>query len=103
MHETEIASQKFPSVALSTGERLHVFEMSPSTWEIWLNCEDSDFTGICVAVGDTRADVVAAAVKVFEAAVAELRKPIPLESAQPCGCDPGANWTCEAHRTGATS
>ncbi len=21
------------------------------------------------------------------------------ESAQPCGCDKGANWTCEQHRT----
>ncbi len=20
------------------------------------------------------------------------------ESARPCGCDPGANWTCEVHR-----
>lgn len=23
----------------------------------------------------------------------------PPESAQPCGCDPGAGWVCEVHRT----
>jgi hypothetical protein len=31
----------------------------------------------------------------------ELNEPVPAggyESAQPCGCDKGANWTCQWHQ-----
>lgn len=28
---------------------------------------------------------------------------MPHESAQPCGCDPGAKWICERHREGEKS
>jgi hypothetical protein len=97
MGAAEGATERFPSVNLSTGERLHIFEVAPGTWEVWLNCEDADFTGICVAVAKTRQDAVTHAVAVFEAAVEELQKPPVRESAQVCGCDPGENHLCERH------
>ncbi len=28
----------------------------------------------------------------------ETEAPAPAMSAQPCGCDAGANWICERHR-----
>jgi hypothetical protein len=78
MKDTERAVLRFPAVTLPTGERLHVFEMHTDCWEVWLNCEDADFTGICVAVEKTRQAAIARAVAVFEAAVDELQKPAPV-------------------------
>ena len=28
----------------------------------------------------------------------EALEPKPLDSAQPCGCDPAEHWTCDKHR-----
>lgn len=98
MSDTEQASEEYPSIELPTGQRLHVFRMrGGEEWEIWINFEGSDFTGLCVSVAKTRLEAVTEAIKVFSAAIVELQKPF-HESAQPCGCDPGANWICEAHR-----
>lgn len=80
MAETEQASEDYPSVPLPTGQRLHVFRTG-ETWDVWLNCEDADFTGICVAVGTTRDDAIREAVRVFEAAVEELQQPYPKPAA----------------------
>lgn len=78
MSATARASEDYPSVALSTGQLLHVCQMG-GEWEVWINCEDADFTGLCVAVGATRDDAVRDAVAVFEAAEAELQQPPPQE------------------------
>lgn len=70
--EQDTASEAYPSVALSTGERLHVFRMSDG-WQVWLNTEVADFDGVCVASGDIRDDAVSQAVAVFEAAAEMLQ------------------------------
>jgi hypothetical protein len=74
MHATELASVRYPSVLVAGSNLLHICEMG-GEWEIWLNTEDADFTGLCVAVGSTRQDAVTEAVRVLEAAVEELQKP----------------------------
>lgn len=73
MSAVDRAVEQYPSV-LVEGHLLHVCEMH-GEWQVWLNTEDMDFTGLCVAAGSTRAAVVAEAVRVFEAVVAELQKP----------------------------
>lgn len=73
MHQTEVASEQYPSVLIE-GVRVHVCEMD-GDWEVWLNCEDMDFTGLCVSVGTTRDDALAQAVKSLEAVVEHLQSP----------------------------
>lgn len=73
MEKVAAAGEQYPSV-LVAGRLLHVFEMD-GEWQVWLNTEDMDFTGLCVSVGDTRDEATAAAVRVFEAAAKELQKP----------------------------
>jgi hypothetical protein len=75
MHATEVASENYSSVRVA-GQSLHVCHMD-GEWQVWLNTEDADFTGLCVSVGQTRDDAVAGAVHALEAAVAELQKPTP--------------------------
>jgi hypothetical protein len=53
---------------------LHIFE-TDGEWQVWLNNEDHDFTGLCVSVGRSRQQAVTDAVRIFEAAVEELQKP----------------------------
>lgn len=67
------AVELYPSV-LVEGHLLHVCEMH-GEWVVWLNTEDMDFTGLCVAAAPTRDAAVAEAVRVFEAVVVELQKP----------------------------
>jgi hypothetical protein len=69
------ASERYPAAVLPTGERLHVYEQA-GEWHVWLNCEDADFTGICVAVAPTRDEAIARAVAVFEAAADQLQQPV---------------------------
>ena len=76
MAGTHAASERHPAVTLPTGQRLHVFKNgADGAWDVWLNCEDADFTGICVAVKPTRQLAIAEAVRVFEAAVEQLQSP----------------------------
>ena len=80
MDECRRASEDYPSVALATGQLLHVFKEG-GRWSVWLNCEDADFTGICVAADHCSRDAaIAEAVRVFEAAVEELQKPEPVRA-----------------------
>jgi hypothetical protein len=75
MARVDAAVEKYPAIELSTGQRLHVFEQD-GEWDVWLNCEDADFTGICVAAGHRSRDAaIAQAVKVFEAAADALQWP----------------------------
>lgn len=73
MSAVDRAIEQYPSV-LVEGHLLHVCEMH-GEWEVWLNTEDMEFTGLCVSVAPTREAAVAEAVRVFEAAAAELQKP----------------------------
>jgi hypothetical protein len=73
MHETEIASERYPSVDVA-GHLLHVCEMG-GEWQVWLNCEDADFTGLCLSAEPTRDAAVAEAVRVLEAVVDHLQGP----------------------------
>lgn len=73
MRAVDRAVEQYPSV-LVEGHLLHVCEMD-GHWQVWLNTEDAEFTGLCVSAETTRDAVVAEAVRVFEAVVAELQKP----------------------------
>jgi hypothetical protein len=62
----------YPAV-LVDGHLVHVFEEGHD-WEVWLNCEDSTFSGLCIGVGLTRDAAVRQAVAALEAVVAHLQK-----------------------------
>src|SRR4051794_396920 len=74
LEDVEAAIERQPAVRLSTGELLHVYQDDEGWW-VWLNTEVSEFDGLCVGAGTTRDGAVAAAVQVFEAAIAELQHP----------------------------
>jgi hypothetical protein len=72
LHETEVASLAQPSV-LVEGHLVHVCEMR-GEWEVWINCEDANFTGVCIGVAPTREEAVAEALKVVDALADHLRR-----------------------------
>jgi len=73
MAEAERAGDAYPSV-LVRGHLLHVFEIG-GRWDVWLNCEDANFTGVCIAADhETRDGAVAEAVGVLEAVTAVLQQ-----------------------------
>ncbi|HYM24961.1 MAG TPA: hypothetical protein VEU08_17210 [Vicinamibacterales bacterium] len=59
MSQVDEAIEKFPSVMVA-GHLLHVCQID-GHWQVWLNCEDAEFTG---------------AVRVFEAVVEKLQEPV---------------------------
>lgn len=59
---------------LVEGHLVHVYE-GGGEWHVWLNCEDMEFTGLCIGIGDTRDAAVAQAVAVLEAVAAYLQQP----------------------------
>jgi hypothetical protein len=69
------ASRDYPSV-LVAGHLVHVYKQD-GEWSVWLNCEDMDFTGLCIGIGKTRNRAVADAVAALEAVVAKLQEPTP--------------------------
>lgn len=78
MAATDLASAQYPSV-LVKGHLLHVCE-NAGEWEVWINCEDRDFTGVCVGAAWTRQAAVQQAVTVLEAVLVELQKPEPVHA-----------------------
>ena len=72
MDEAEAASRAFPSIQLEAGAGLHVCLLGGG-WEVWLNTEDADFTGLCLSVQPTREEAVAEAVTVLKQAIAALK------------------------------
>lgn len=70
MHDTEVASERYPSVPVD-GCSLHVFE-TRGEWEVWLNNEDHDFTGLCVCVGPSRAHAITEARRMLNAVLVVL-------------------------------
>lgn len=74
LDDTELASARYPSVPVDDCS-LHIFQMR-GEWEVWLNNADENFTGLCAAVAPTREEVIVEATRIFEAALAALRKPL---------------------------
>lgn len=73
MSKVDHANETYPPVELPTGQSLHV-HCHNGEWDVWLNCEESTFTGLCIVAGaPTREEAVRMAVAVFEAAEAELQ------------------------------
>lgn len=58
--EQERASRLYPS-QVAGAQRLHIWCGSDGVWEVWVNTDERDFDGVCVARGDSRAAVVQAA------------------------------------------
>jgi hypothetical protein len=73
MDATERASERYPSIEVE-GHLLHICEMD-GDWQVWLNTEDANFTGLCVSSCPTREAAITEAVKVFEAVVDALQGP----------------------------
>jgi len=70
LSDTQRASRDEPSV-LVEGALVHVCEMS-GDYEVWINCEDADFTGLCIAAAPFRYEAIAEAVKTLRAIVRHL-------------------------------
>jgi hypothetical protein len=70
----DASSNAYPSRLTTAGNRVHVFERD-GEWDVWLNTEDMDFTGLCIGSGETREAAVADAVAALEAAVEILQRP----------------------------
>ena len=77
--EQDIASRDYPSVVI-TGQRLHTFYNTELGWQVWLNAEDRDFTGCCIAVGETREAAEAEAATVLASVLGELALRMPQAS-----------------------
>jgi len=67
------AADRFPQIIIRDCG-LHVCEIG-GEWQVWLNTDDATFTGLCVAVGDTRDEAVAEALLTLEAALDKLQGP----------------------------
>ncbi len=59
MEAQEKASANYPAVLID-GHRLHVCE-TDRRWEVWVNTDERDFDGICIAVGSSRDSAVGSA------------------------------------------
>lgn len=59
MDAQEQASTDYPSI-LVDGHRLHIC-LTDRRWEVWINTDERDFDGLCIASAPTRAGAVAAA------------------------------------------
>ena len=62
--DSDVASEDFPAIPLTTGHSLHVFAMG-GYWQVWLNTQPADFNGLRVAMGRTYEDAINAALQVF--------------------------------------
>ena len=56
-------------------QTLHVHRQGDLGWAVWLNIEDIDYSGLCIATGATRNDAVGAAVRQLEGLVEVLQRP----------------------------
>ncbi len=71
--QNDEASEQYPSVLIER-HLLHVYEQG-GEWHVWLNCEDMDFTGLCLGLGATRDEAVEQAVQALEAITEKLQGP----------------------------
>jgi hypothetical protein len=56
------------------GHRLHVYLDAPGEWAVWLNTEIENFDGLCIGLGDTRDNAIAAAVTTLADAIVALQQ-----------------------------
>lgn len=70
MSATRAASDTYPSVLIE-GHLVHVC-LNADEWEVWINCEDMDFTGLCIGVGLTRDIALKEALRALESIVEHL-------------------------------
>jgi hypothetical protein len=73
MNEADDASARHPSIRVG-GCSLHICEIE-GHWQVWLNTEDADFTGLCISSRKTRQKAVGEAVRTLEAALDRLQGP----------------------------
>lgn len=71
LSQNDLASQEYPSVLIA-GHLVHL-SCKDGEWELWINCEDADFTGVCIGVGQTRDEALAMGIRVIEAIGAHLQ------------------------------
>lgn len=63
------------SERFETNERaIHIRRENENDWEVWLNTTVSDFDGLCVGSGVSRAQAIADAVELLELITARLRR-----------------------------
>ena len=76
--------------------RIHCDDDS-AAYEVWINPDGPEFSGLCIGTGDTRQEAVADAVKALEWALATLQEtPAPDAKAQPCPRCNGDRVICVA-------
>lgn len=71
MAAADYAREHFPSVPVGHGS-LHVCNYD-GDWQIWLNCEDSEFTGLCLASCVSKQAALTEATATLEAALDALQ------------------------------
>lgn len=72
--EQRAAINSYPAV-LVADHLVHVYKDSDG-WKVWLNCNDMEFTGLCIGFGQTRDDACAQAVAALEACAHVLQQPV---------------------------
>lgn len=55
--------------------RLRIFDDALYGWQVWLDAEVDDFSGLCIGAGATRDDALADAVRKLEEALCILQEP----------------------------
>ncbi len=74
VERNDMIAELYPAV-LVEGHLVHVFQENGRHWQVWVNTEDLEFTGLCVGTGETRDEAIAVAVKALEAIVEHLQSP----------------------------
>ena len=67
---------------------LHIVHQGDLGWSVWLNVEDIDFSGLCLATGATRGDAQGAAIRVLYMLAGVLERPPVPEC-----------WLCKGKKT----
>lgn len=82
--------------------RLHWIEEDGA---LWLDTDVSTEDGLVIGVGATLLEAVDDAIVELRQRLADLEsaRAERHRSAQPCGCDPGAQYVCEEHAAGVRS
>lgn len=74
VQQNEEMSERYPSVELESGVSVHIYERD-GAWSVWINPEDHDFSGMCLAHEPTKHGAIEAAVRVIEEIEAFLQGP----------------------------
>jgi hypothetical protein len=70
-----VARMRTNNERFETNERaVHIYKETENDWSVWLNTTVSDFDGLCVGSGVSRAQAISDTVTTLELIVARLRK-----------------------------